>query len=383
MAYLLSNCRLALPYGTQEGWSVAVRGGRISALYDPEQHVPYYADVVDLGGQILAPGLIDLQVNGGGGVLFNDAPTVGTLTRMVAAHRRFGTTAMLPTLITSLPDVMRRAAEAVNEALAMAMPGIAGIHFEGPMLNPLRKGVHEAQWFRKNEQVLFDILTSVAGGKTLVTLAPECVDSAFISELVSAGVTVSLGHSNANFEEARQGFDAGIRSVTHLFNAMSPITARDPGAAAAALLDSRVYCSFIADRHHVATATLKLALVAKKLDRLILVTDAMAGVGPEAGGFTLNGTLVECRGGACFTPDGTLAGSALSMLEAVRNVTDDFAVPLSAALAMASANPAALVGISGGVIAPGCPADLIAFDNQFRLSHSVIGGELVSFGESQ
>lgn len=381
MAYLLKNCSALLQSGIQDGWSVAVSEGAISALYGPDQDIPYYSEVVDIEGDILAPGLIDLQVNGGGGVLFNDEPTVDTLARMVSAHRPFGITAMLPTLITSTPEVMRRAADTVNEAQAMGMAGIAGIHFEGPMLNRLRKGVHEERWFRKNEQALFDIFTSISVGATLVTLAPECVDSDFIRALVDAGVTVSLGHSNADFEQATRGFDAGISTVTHLFNAMPPITAREPGAVVAALLNDNIFCAFIADRQHVATPTLELALAAKSIERLILVSDAMAGVGPDASEFSLNGAQISVRDGACFTPDGTLAGSALSMLEAVRNVIEDLGISLPAALSMASTNPANLLGLAGGRIEIGCPADLIVFDRHFRLSHSIIRGDRTFFGK--
>lgn len=339
------------------------------------------AAAIDLGGRLLVPGFIDLQVNGGGGVLFNDAPSVATLRRIVGAHRASGTTACLPTLISDNDDVMRAAIAAVDEAIAAGVAGVIGIHLEGPHLNTARRGVHDAGRIRATGVDALALLTSPRGGKTLVTLAPETVDASFIGGLRDAGVIVCGGHSDATYEQVRAAIDAGLAGFTHLFNAMSPLSSRAPGMVGAALEDPRTFVGVIADGHHVHPASLAIAIRAKARGQTVLVTDAMPTVGSDLTEFTLHGETIYAQDGRCVTGDGTLAGSNIGMIDAVRFLVDRGIVERDEALRMASAYPAAALGIdaSHGYLKPGYRADLVALDDDLNVTHSWIGGDLVVF----
>ncbi|AXK43295.1 N-acetylglucosamine-6-phosphate deacetylase [Erythrobacter aureus] len=378
MAALLTNARLATPEGIRDGLALRVAGGAIDAIAPIESFAESDDRVVDLSGALITPGLIDVQVNGGGGVMLCDAPELSTLEKMVRAHRPYGTTAMLPTLITSDLDIMRRTAEAVNEALQSDMPGILGVHFEGPLLNPARKGVHDHTLFLRPEKEVFDILTSIQGGKTLVTLAPEQVGVDMISELVSHGVIVSIGHTDCTFEQAQAAFAAGATCATHLFNAMPPMLGRAPGPVAAAALDRNVYCGLIVDGHHVDPASMRFAVRANGVPRTILVTDAMSNVGADLCDFKLGNTEVHYSDGRLATAEGTLAGSALSMAEAVRNAVSMLDLLPEEVIAMATRSPAELLGLEGalGTLQVGRRADLTVFDEQLQVTHTMVAGDL-------
>src|SRR6266566_4532019 len=287
-------------------------------------------------GAWLAPGFIDVQVNGGGDVLFNDTPTAAGIARMVAAHRRFGTTGLLPTLISDSAAKMREASAAVTAASAMS-PGVLGIHFEGPFLSPERAGVHDPAMFRPPLPTDLDLLSGRRGGATLVTLAPECVPCGFIASLARTGVRIALGHSMASYEETRATIAEGLTGFTHLFNAMRPLSAREGGPIAAALEEKRAFYGLIVDGVHVAPAMLRLAL--RGAGTPILVTDAMPPVGGTHPGFRLAGKPVRVADGRCTTADGTLAGSALDMASAVRNCVQLLDTTLPDALRLASAAP--------------------------------------------
>ncbi|HVH75444.1 MAG TPA: N-acetylglucosamine-6-phosphate deacetylase [Stellaceae bacterium] len=348
---------------THRGCAVVVEGELIAALL-PRRDLPADMPVRDLpDGAWLAPGFIDIQVNGGGGVLFNDAPTGAAIAAIAAAHRRFGTTALLPTLISDSRDKMAAARAAVAVLLGRH-PGVLGIHFEGPFLAPERRGVHDLAALRRPESEDLPLLASLPGGVTLVTLAPERVPPGFIASLAGAGVKVVLGHSAASYEETRAALSEGLTGFTHLFNAMPPLSARSPGPVAAALESEEAFYGLIVDGVHVAPAMLRLALRGR--GRPMLVTDAMPPVGGTKGGFMLYGEPVAVRDGACKTAAGMLAGSALDMASAVRNCVRLLALPLETALSYASLNPAVFLGLDGrlGKLAPGCRADLVALDPQ-------------------
>ncbi len=344
------------------GYGVVVEQGRIAALL-PEADLPADAPVVDLAGGTLLPGFVDLQVNGGGGLLFNDAPSVDTLRTIAGAHRNYGTTGLLPTLISDDYDVMRRAVAAVDAAIESGVPGILGIHLEGPFLNPERCGVHDAARLRPPDDEGYAIATSLRRGRTLVTLAPEICGPAFIRRLVDAGVIVSAGHTQASFEDIEVALAAGMRGFTHLYNAMSPLQSRAPGAVGAALADDRSWFGIIADGHHSHPAALRIALRARP-GAALLVTDAMPTVGGESQGFALHGEKVHAEGGCLKTADGTLAGSSLDMLSAVNNAARMGGIDWFEAARMASLYPARALGLDGelGVIAPGARANLLALD---------------------
>ena len=298
--------------------------------------------------------------------------------RIAAAHRPFGTTACLPTLITDRSDVLRRGIDAVARALAEEVPGVIGIHIEGPHLNPAFRGVHNAAYMRPLDREAEALLCSLAKGKTLLTIAPETVPASTISTLCDAGIVVFGGHSAASFEQARQALDAGMAGFTHLFNAMTPLTGREPGMVGAALDDEHSYLGIIADGHHVHPASVRIAIRAKARGKVCLVTDAMPTVGAQSSSFQLYGQTITSSGGRCVTADGTLAGSDIGMIEAVRNVVRFGDVDRLEALRMASAYPAAALGLDAslGYVRPGYAANLVALDADLQVTRTWIGGDM-------
>jgi N-acetylglucosamine-6-phosphate deacetylase len=309
----------------------------------------------------LAPGFIDLQVNGGGDLLFNNSPTAETIHTIAAAHRKFGTTGLLPTFITDTRAKMAAALAAV-QSLVDSEPSLLGIHLEGPFLSPERAGVHDPRLMRAPDEADLKLLCAPRRNSVLVTLAPEQVPQGFIAELVRSGIRVSLGHSMATYEETCAAMVEGLTGFTHLFNAMRPPTAREPGPVGAALDSPAAYYGLIVDDFHVSPAMLRLAL--RGCGRPMLVTDAMPPVGGSQARFALYGDEIELRDGRCLRADGTLAGAALDMATAVRNCVNLLHVPLEEALGFASKNPAEFIGVGQrlGRLAPGYRADMVALD---------------------
>lgn len=345
----------------RERTAVVVDGSRIAELV-PRSDLPRTMPVRVLPeGAWLAPGFIDLQVNGGGDVLFNDQPTVEGIRAIAAAHRKFGTTGLLPTFITDSADKMRLALDAAAMA-AGREPSILGGHLEGPYLSPEKPGVHDAHHIRQPAADELTLLTAPRNGVLLVTLAPEVVPPGFIAQLVAAGVRVSLGHSMATYAQTRAAMAEGLSGFTHLFNAMRPMSSRDPGPIALALESTDAWYGLIVDGVHVDPAMLRVAL--RGLGHPLLVTDAMPPVGGRQASFDLVGKKVTVRDGRCVTAEGTLAGTCLDMATSVRNCIRLLDVPLPDALRFASANPAAFLGLERmlGKLAPGFRADLVAFD---------------------
>ncbi len=370
------NARVLAGSEPEIGLAVLVQDGRILDLVRDNDPAVAKAQCHDLHGALLLPGFIDTQVNGGGDVLFNDAPTVDSVRRIAAAHARYGSTGLLPTLISDDLAVMRRAVEAVDAAIAQAVPGVLGIHLEGPFLSTQRRGVHDAAKIRTIDAEGVAVASALKRGRTLLTLAPECVDAQVIRELTARGVLVAAGHTAANYEQVRAGLAAGIRGFTHLFNAMTPLTSREPGAVGAALDDAASWCGLIVDGHHVHPATLRAAIRAKAPGKMILVTDAMPPVGGESPEFRLGDDIAVCRDGICLTPDGTLAGSCLDMAGAVRNSVAMLGLPLGEAVRMASTYPAAFLGLEAthGRIAPGYRADFVVASDTLEVKQTWIGG---------
>ena len=376
MATALTNGRVLLDGRLAEGKAVLIERDRIAAVID-ERDVPAGIEAHDLQGGILVPGFIDTQVNGGGGVLFNDAPSVDTIRTIGRAHRKFGTTGFLPTLISDDLHVIRSGIEAVDSAIAQGVPGVLGIHIEGPFLNEHRKGIHDADKIRGLDEEGYDVLTSMKSGRTLVTVAPECTTPQMIARLVSAGVIVAAGHSNGRYADVRAAIGAGLTGVTHLFNAMSPLGARQPGVVGAALESDSIWCGIIVDGQHVSPATLKVALRCRPHDKFMLVTDAMPSVGSDTKEFVLQGKRIVARDGACFDENERLAGSDLDMAWAVRNAVELLDLPLETAFAMASAAPAAFLGLNSdrGAVSAGHRADLAWLGGDLNVRGTWIGGE--------
>lgn len=376
MRSVITHARVLTDSGWRDDVSVLVEDGWIRAL--PSHHaVPGDAQRHDLAGLTLLPGFIDCQVNGGGGVLLNDTPSVEGIRSIGAAHRRFGTTGFLPTLISDTAGKMHAAIGAVDAAITAAVPGVLGIHLEGPFLSRARQGVHDPRHFHELDAAALQLAESLRAGTTLLTLAPECVAPRNIRALAEAGVIVAAGHSDADYATVRAAIAAGVRGFTHLFNAMSPLASRAPGMVGAALEDAGTWCGVIVDGHHVDPASLRVALKAKPRGKLFLVTDAMPPVGAADPRFVLNGETITARDGICQTATGTLAGSALSMIEALRNAIDMLHLPLDEAARMASTYPAQFLKLDAthGRIADGCRADFTVVDDALQVRETWIAGD--------
>ena len=380
MPFALVNGRVLQGDLFTTGMAVVIEGGRIEAVV-PESAVKG-ARQIDLGRGILFPGFIDVQVNGGGGALFNSSRDVETIRRIGAAHRQFGTTGFLPTLISDDLKVVDEAMRAADAAIEAGVPGVLGIHVEGPFLSVARKGVHDAGWFRELDESGIRLLTSLRRGRTLVTLAPEMTTPGFIDKLAAAGVIVCAGHTDASYAEIREALKHGLQGFTHLFNAMSQLTSRQPGAVGAALEDEESWCGIIVDGQHVDPVVLRIALRCKRRDRFMIVTDAMPSVGASEKSFSLQGRSISVEGAACVDADGNLAGSDTDMAGAVRNAVQMLGVSLPEAVRMASAHPAAFLGLENemGRIAPGLRANLVLADERLAVRETWIDG--VSMGEA-
>ncbi len=376
MRTALVNGRLLTDAGIVSDQVLLIADGRIEALTGAGDERCRGAMVEDLHGHLLLPGFVDIQVNGGGGVLFNDNPGPESIRAIGAAHRRFGTTGFLPTVISDDLKTIGRAIAAVQAAIDSGVPGVLGIHIEGPFLNRARRGVHAVQHLKTLDAALVPQLCTLRGGRTLITLAPEMTTPAVIGELVAAGVIVSAGHSNATFAEVNGAIAAGLRGFTHLFNAMSPLAPREPGVVGAALYDETTWCGIIVDGHHVDPVALKLALRCKRHDRFVLVTDAMPPVGAPNTSFTLQGRTIRVVGGVCRDENGTLAGTSLDMAAAVRNAVAMLGVEFDEAVRMATAQPAEFLGLGHdlGRIAVGLRANLVLVDDALAVQRTWIDG---------
>jgi N-acetylglucosamine-6-phosphate deacetylase len=374
MAEALVNGRVFADGAFLTGHAVVLEQHRVSQIVAREDLDPSLPQF-DLQGGTLVPGFIDVQVNGGGDRLFNDDPSVDTIAAIGAAHRRFGTTGFLPTLISDDEARIAAALDAVRAAIAGGVPGVLGVHVEGPFLNPEKKGIHDREKLRSISDSEIALLSRSVGGATVLTVAPETMAPDALRRLVEAGVIVCAGHTQATARQVREALAMGLRGFTHLFNAMSQLTAREPGAVGAALEDEHSWCGIIVDGHHVDPSVLKLALRAAPLRRFMLVTDAMPSVGGRKG-FMLRGKAISVVDGKCLDASATLAGSDLDMASAVRNAVSMLGVDLADAVTMASGNPAAFLGIDHefGRIAPGYRASLGLLDERLEVAETWIDG---------
>jgi len=358
--------------------ALVVNDGKIENIIAADS--PTDAQRVSLGGGIVAPGFIDLQVNGGGGGQFNLEPTVRTIETICNAFAQFGTTACLPTAITDTREKIAAAIAAGIEAAEQGVRGFLGLHLEGPHLSLARKGAHDPAMIRPMDEA--DLLALVAARQKLPnlisTVAAETVTPNQITRLAEAGLIVSIGHSDAGYAQVKAAVEAGATMVTHLFNAQSQIANRDPGVVGAALDLGAVWAGLIADGIHVEAASIGIALRAKRgPGRIFLVTDAMSPTGTDATEFDLTGRIVYRRNGALRLADGTLAGADLTMIDAVTFVHRTLGLPLEEALRMASLYPAQAIGVSAerGTLKPGSRADLVHLSDDLKLRHTIIGGE--------
>ncbi|HBF28108.1 N-acetylglucosamine-6-phosphate deacetylase [Rhizobium sp.] len=368
--------------GTQfvDGSALVVADGKIAAIAD---NSTLAADMpkVDAHGALVVPGFIDLQVNGGGGVLFNNQPDLAGIRTICATHARFGTTALLPTLITDHVEIRDKALAAGQQAFAADVPGFLGLHLEGPHLSIARKGTHDPALIREMTADDLTVLCDNAGqfGAALITIAPENVSPDQVRTLCAAGYTVSLGHTDVNCADVTPYVAAGATMVTHLFNAMSQLGNREPGLVGAALSTPALSCGLIADGFHIDPVSMTLALRAKTgPGRIFLVTDAMSSIGTDEEGFMLTGRQIYRKGGRLTLADGTLAGADIDMLSCVKFVHDRLGLPLKEALNMASLYPADAIGCpQKGRLSIGMDADFVLLSPNLNLLSTWIGGQCV------
>jgi len=366
------NARIVTPHGVVNG-SLTCDRGRIVRVGDGKAKAD--GEIVDVEGGYLLPGFIDTQVNGGGGVLFNDETTVEGIAAIGRAHKAYGTTGYLPTLISDELDVIDAAMRAVEAAIEQGVPGVLGIHIEGPFISKDRKGIHNPDMFRTLDAESKALLKSLKRGRTLVTLAPERCSPDDIRELAEAGVIIAAGHTNATYDQMVEGLNAGVTGFTHLFNAMSPMLHRAPGVVGAALENQTAYCGLIMDGHHVDWPVLRVALHTRPAERYMLVTDAMPTVGSKTKTFTLNGQAIRVENGVCVGPDGTLAGSDLDMATAVKYCVDYAHASIGDTAIMAAHAPAAFLGLEAerGSLTAGQRADIVWMDDALNIKETYIG----------
>ncbi len=382
--YALTNGRIYSGYDVLNDHAVIIADGLIQQICTMDQ-LPAGIEQRDVAGAIIAPGFIDVQLNGCGGVQFNDtaeAVSVETLEIMQRANEKSGCTSYLPTLITCSDELMMQGVRVMREYLAKYQNQALGLHLEGPWLNPVKKGTHNPAFIRKPEAKLVDFLCANADVITKITLAPEMVDPAVIRQLTAAGIVVSAGHSNATLEEAKIGFRAGIGFATHLYNAMPYISGREPGLAGAIFDEPDLHCGVIADGLHVSFANIRNAKRLKG-EKLCLVTDATAAAGATIDKFIFAGKTIYYRNGLCVDENGTLSGSSLTMIEGVRNLVEEVHISLDEALRMATLYPARAMGVTDklGTLEAGKVANLTVFNRDYQIKKTIVNGnEVVSNG---
>ena len=342
-----------------------------------EHDIPDHAVKKNLHGNFLAPGFLDVQVNGGGGLMFNSQPTVETILHIAKAHRRFGTVGILPTMLPDFPEIISEGITAVEKAISIKASGIMGIHLEGPILNPDRSGMHDERFISLSDGT---DLTRFCKCKfpRVMTLAPEVVESGYISSLVKQGVRVSAGHTEATVKQLNSACIEGLAGVTHLFNAMAPFTGREPGVVGGALANENLWCSIIADGIHLDPASISVAWHAKPKGKLMLISDGMAAVGHNLASFVVANRKVYVNKDSCRLSDGRLAGSKINLADAVRYCVKKTSIPLVEAIKMASTYPSEFLEVDSsiGKIEPGLFASLVWFDDQIKVKGTCVEGKL-------
>ncbi|ASI90077.1 MULTISPECIES: N-acetylglucosamine-6-phosphate deacetylase [Vibrio] len=373
--YALTNCKIFTGSDVLTNHAVLINGDQIESVL-PSAELPSDIKCLDLNGANLSPGFIDLQLNGCGGVMFNDEITADTIHTMHRANLKSGCTSFLPTLITSSDDNMRQALTAAREYHSQYQNHSLGLHLEGPYLNVAKKGIHSPDFIRQSDDAMIDLICENRDLVAKVTLAPEQNAPEHIEKLRKAGIVVSIGHTNATYEEARKGFESGITFATHLFNAMTPMTGREPGVVGAIYDTPDVYAGVIADGFHVDYANIRIAHKVKG-EKLVLVTDATAPAGADMDYFIFVGKKVYYKDGKCVDENGTLGGSALTMIEAVQNTVEHAGIALDEALRMATLYPAKAMGLEDklGRIKKGMIANLTVFDRDYNVQGTIVNGQ--------
>ena len=359
-----------------DGHALVIHNGLIEQQL-PINQLDTSIERIDLQGGVLAPGFIDLQVNGGGGAFFTNDTSLSALQNMLDGHRPTGTTSMLPTLISDTRAVHQAGVDAVARAISAGMQGILGVHVEGPFFDLARRGAHNERYIRTMEAADIEWLSESRPFKVMLTLAPEHALPGQIKALSDAGVVVCAGHTDAHYEQVVDAISEGLAGFTHLYNAMRPTTGREPGVVGAALDSANTWCGIIIDTYHVHAASARVAYAAKPRGKVYLVTDAMSTVGSTEKSFQIYGETIYEKEGCLVNAEGRLAGSAIGMIDAVRLNTRWVGMDLAESLRMASFYPAQFMQVDSylGRIAPGFRADLVHFTDDFQVTSTWVAGD--------
>ncbi|MFT6926989.1 MAG: N-acetylglucosamine-6-phosphate deacetylase [Psychromonas sp.] len=371
--YALTNCKIYTTDQILSGHAVIIKNDKIDSVIAVTQ-LSSRIKTIDLLGANLTPGFIDLQLNGCGGIMFNNEITEKTLALMQSTNLKSGCTSYLPTLITSSNKDMKTALQVTRDYMHKKSNEVLGLHLEGPYLSMEKKGIHRGEYIRKPDSIMLDLICQNADIVSTLTLAPEQNSLEVIQRLKKAGIVVAIGHSNATYAQATAAIDHGITFATHLFNAMSPMTGREAGVVGA-VYDKNIYAGIIVDGFHVAYENVRIS---KKImaEKLILVTDATAPAGADINSFDFVGTRVYYKEGKCLAADGTLGGSALTMIQAIENSVKFVGIELAEAIRMATLYPARAISIANkiGTIKAGKIANLAVFDNAYKVTATVVNG---------
>ncbi len=358
--------------------ALLVDGKSIVDIVD-KNHTPDNFNKIELDQGILAPGFIDLQVNGGGGVLFNNSPNKESLNTIIKAHQFFGTTSVMPTVISDSLEVLEQCIKTVTEEIKNNS-SLLGIHIEGPFFNTKYRGVHQKQYISTINSDYLNLFESLKGFPVMLTLAPECISSQQLKHLTSLGIKTLAGHSDASYDELDDAIKNGLDGFTHLFNAMSQISAREPGVVGSALHFENTFASIIVDLHHVHPSLIQLAYQLKPTGKLFFISDSMATINHGKPSFELYDEVVNELDGRLVNSEGKLAGSSITQIDAVKNAYQKCNIPLNQALAMASRYPAEYLGIANhlGSLKPGYRADLVHFDSNFKVRNAWVSGKQIN-----
>ena len=358
--------------------ALLVEGKSIVDIVD-KNNTPDNFNKIELDQGILAPGFIDLQVNGGGGVLFNNSPNKESLNTIIKAHQFFGTTSVMPTVISDSLEVLEQCIKTVTEEIKNNS-SLLGIHIEGPFFNTKYRGVHQKQYISAINSDYLNLFESLKGFPVMLTLAPECISSQQLKHLTSLGIKTLAGHSDATYDELDDAIKNGLDGFTHLFNAMGQISAREPGVVGSALHFENTFASIIVDLHHVHPSLIQLAYQLKPKGKLFFISDSMATINHGKPSFELYDEVVNESDGRLVNSEGKLAGSSITQIDAVKNAYQKCNIPLNQALAMASRYPAEYLGIENhlGSLKPGYRADLVHFDSNFKVHNAWVSGKQIN-----
>ena len=358
--------------------ALLVEGKSIVDIVD-KNNTPDNFNKIELDQGILAPGFIDLQVNGGGGVLFNNSPNKESLNTIIKAHQFFGTTSVMPTVISDSLEVLEQCIKTVTEEIKNNS-SLLGIHIEGPFFNTKYRGVHQKQYISTINSDYLNLFESLKGFPVMLTLAPECISSQQLKHLTSLGIKTLAGHSDATYDELDDAIKNGLDGFTHLFNAMGQISAREPGVVGSALHFENTFASIIVDLHHVHPSLIQLAYQLKPKGKLFFISDSMATINHGKPSFELYDEVVNESDGRLVNSEGKLAGSSITQIDAVKNAYQKCNIPLNQALAMASRYPAEYLGIENhlGSLKPGYRADLVHFDSNFKVHNVWVSGKQIN-----